>query len=72
LDLEVHVVAGRERELALALRARLDTPRWAILAQIAAEVLAIHESAESGQRVVVVQARDPAAAVAALGLRSAG
>jgi hypothetical protein len=52
LELHVHLEAGRERDCAEYLRGQVRGPQWKILAGLAAEIVAIHET-ELGSLVVV-------------------
>lgn len=59
LNLSLHVDAGRERECAEFLAARVGGSHWLILAALAAELVALHES-KNRATVVVVAGADQA------------
>jgi len=71
LDLVLQFPAGHEHAAARKCCARMRETEWTVLAQFAAEVLALHESRAQGHRVVVVPAASAEADVMkALQLRS--
>jgi len=57
LDLSLSLETATEYQAATECRARMNPQQWTLLAQFAAEVLAIHEADSSGQKVVVAPAR---------------
>lgn len=50
----LRLAAGQERAAAEFLRAELDPANWLLLAGLAAEIVAIHESASNGGTHVLV------------------
>lgn len=57
LELHVTLALGREVECARFLRGELSSASWAILANLAAEIVALHETAAAGAtRVLIVPA----------------
>ncbi len=63
LELHLSCPAGREREAAIQLAAEMPRESWAILAAIAAEIVAVHESRAAGATTVVVLPEGAAQAV---------
>ena len=63
LELHLSVPEGREREAAIQLAAEMPQESWAILAAMAAEIVAIHESRAQGATTVVVLPEGAAQAV---------
>jgi len=64
LNVHLLVDAGREADCAAALHQQLPPDQFRTLCQLAAELVSRWESVHLGQRVVVVQAADPAAEIA--------
>lgn len=58
LELHLTLGAGRESECARFLRSQMQTAQWKVLAALAAELVAIHETEAAGSRVLVVQATE--------------
>lgn len=64
LELHLSVPEGREREAACQLSAEMPEASWKILAAIAAEVVALHESRSLGAtRVLIASAEEVGALV---------
>jgi len=74
LDLSLSFATGDEYQVARRCRAEMNPLQWTLLAQLAAEILAIHESAAAGSRVVILPAAevDSEPVLRGLRLRPAG
>lgn len=69
LEITLSVPEGRERDAAIDLKARLPEPHWRLLAAIAAEIVAVNESA-TGAAVLVVAGGQAETVLADLGMGS--
>lgn len=58
LELNLSLAAGREVECARYLRSQVPDSHWPILAALAAELVAIHETTAAGQTVLVITATE--------------